>query len=239
MKYIIASDFHIKYIEAPFDIERRERVEMFLRSFIGKIDGLILAGDIFDLWIEWDRVIIKNYFGLLRIFADLKESGCRLVFLQGNHDFWLSNFLKDTIGVEIYESIFTETINGKKIFVSHGDKHTNNDMRYKIIHTLIRNKLIKLIFKQIHPDISLWLGSKLSRTTVKAGSWQVNKDTENGLIATAEKLSSEYDLVVFGHSHNPLKITNGNSIYINSGDWIKHNSYCFFSEDKIEIRYWT
>jgi UDP-2,3-diacylglucosamine hydrolase len=189
-------------------------------------------------------VIVKNYFGILSIFSKLKESGCRLIFLSGNHDFWFNDFLKESIGMEMYTDSFIETINGKRLFVSHGDKYTNNDLRYKIISKIIRNRFVQTIFNLIHPDLSLVLGnklsrtsSKLSRTSNKSNTWTVNGKTEQGLINTAERLSLEYDLIVFGHSHNPLKIANGESIYINCGDWLRHNSYCLFTENGVELKY--
>ena len=237
MKYIIASDFHLKYTENEEDKQRRERVEGFLSSLVGKIDGLILAGDIFDLWVEWDKVIIKSYFNVLKIFSLLKESGCRMIYLSGNHDFWFGEFLQKNIGFEMYEKTFSEVINGKRVLVSHGDLFAINDLRYQIVRPIIRSLIAQKIFRAIHPDCSLSLGQKLSRTSrerkinVKAKNMQVSS-----LVKTAEKLSKEYDLIVFGHSHVPQKREIGNSVYVNCGDWVEHNSYCYFDTESIELK---
>jgi len=168
----------------------------------------------------------------------LKVSGTRLVFLSGNHDFWFYNFLKENIGFEMYEDSFIETINGKRIFVSHGDKYTDNDLRYNVLHKIIRNRLVQTIFSIIHPDLSLVLGNKLSRTSKKSNSRTVFEKTEQGLINTAKRLSNEYDLIVFGHSHNPLKMVHGDCVYINCGDWIGHNSYCLIDDEGFDLRYY-
>ena len=226
MKIVIASDFHLKINENEFDIERRLRIEKFLKSLIGNIDCLILAGDIFDLWIEWNTVIVKNYFSILSVFAQLKDSGCRLVYIAGNHDFWLEKFLKNDIGFETYDGDFTADFNNKKIFVSHGDLYTKNDIRYKVFRRVIRSKIVKYITKLIHPDISLKIGQLMSRSSRK----KVINDKKSfakelGLKIKAESLSDEYDLIVFGHSHNPKYLKINNSIYINTGDWINQSSY--------------
>ncbi|MCL2063339.1 MAG: UDP-2,3-diacylglucosamine diphosphatase [Candidatus Cloacimonetes bacterium] len=238
MKYVIASDFHLKFYEKQSDCERRLRVETFLKSLIGKIDCLILAGDIFDLWIEWDSVIIKNYFSTLKILSQIKDSGCKMVYLSGNHDFWLDNFLENTIGFDIHENFFVATVNGKKIFVSHGDLYTKNDFRYQFFRRIIRSKIVRIFCKILHPNIVLFFGHKLSRSSRdRKMNSKICKNKEAGLIKKAELLSKEYDLIVFGHTHNPVKIDFGNSLYINCGDWINHSSYCYFDKDICEIRY--
>jgi len=237
MKYIITSDFHLKYNEKEEDKARRLRVEDFLLSLVGNIDGLVLAGDVFDFWVEWNKVIIKDYFTVLKTLSLLKDAGTRLVFLCGNHDFWLGEFLKETIGFEIYENNFIDEINGKKIFVSHGDLYTKNDFRYKVYRRLIRQKIIKNIALLLHPDLTLAISSGFSRTSrIRKDSPMVASRKEEGHIQKAMELSKDYNLIVFGHSHNPLQKMFGESIYINCGDWLSHNSYCYFDESTIELR---
>ena len=237
MRVVITSDFHIKYFEKEEDIERRNRVENFLKSLIGKIDCLILAGDIFDLWLEWNTVIIKNYFNVLKILADLRVSGCKIIFLMGNHDFLLDRFLTDFIGCEIYENFYESEINGKKIYVSHGDLFTQNDIRYRVFRMLVRSRFSKWLCRILHPNIILKWGVKLSRTSRENNDFdkkQKRKMTvkrEQGLIDKAVLLSNDYDIIVFGHSHIPVRMEINNSIYLNCGDWVSNNSFVFFDEE--------
>ncbi len=56
-------------------------------------------------------------------------------------------------------------LDGKKIFVTHGDLHTTNDIRYKIFRSVIRNKVVMTIFEILHPDFSLSIGRKMSRSS--------------------------------------------------------------------------
>ena len=213
-------------------------MEGFLYSLIGKIDGLILAGDIFDLWIEWDKVIIKNYFSVLKIFSLLKDSGCRLIYLSGNHDFWLDSFFKKNLGVEIYNDFFVEVVNGKRIYVSHGDLYTKNDIRYQIFRRVIRSHLVRFMCRIIHPDLCLAMGQMMSRSSRKRKiSDSINYAKEKGLIDKAVSLSKDYDIIVFGHAHNPIKKEIGESVYINCGDWINNSSYCYFDSDVVELKH--
>lgn len=239
MHITIISDLHLKFNETKEDKIRREQAILFLDSLKEKTDILILNGDIFDLWVSWSKVIIKGYFPILKKLADLNEAGIRLIFIAGNHDFWFNDFLSNYLNFEIYEDFFLEKIDEQKLFVTHGDKYTSNDLRYKIFRAVVRNKLIKKIFKLIHPDISLSLGNFLSRSSRKRrDSSSLIKRKEAGLVNFATSNFSKYDIIVMGHSHSPIIKKYKNKFYINSGDWINHNSYVEIINGVPELKYW-
>jgi len=240
LRTIITSDFHLSFSPNDQDkIERAGRVLLFLESLRGNTDLLILAGDVFDLWYDWSNTLIKGYFPVLKKFADLREAGCRIVLIAGNHDFWFGNFFPEHLGIEVYPEDFTETIDGKRVFVTHGDKQTVNDLRYKIFRWFIRLPISKRIFSIIHPEISLRLGIMLSRTS-RARNVSSNKGSDirgMGLERFAERNSKRYDLIAMGHSHKPVTKTFGNCEYFNTGDWITHNSYVEMIDGKAELKF--
>ncbi len=226
MKVVVVSDFHLKFDENKEDIERKKKVLSFLDKIKGNVDILVLNGDIFDLWYVWRKVIIKDYFPILRKFADIKDSGCRIIFLSGNHDFWFNNFLKEQIGIEIFQDSFSETIDGKKYFIAHGDIYTINDWRYQVFRSIIRNKIIMFFFSILHPDFSLNIGKKMSRSSrSRRLSDKKQKIKEAGLDIKAKELLEKYDIVLFGHTHNAKIFRQDTKIYINTGDWINSPSY--------------
>jgi UDP-2,3-diacylglucosamine hydrolase len=236
MRVYIVSDFHLKFSDNPEDLEQRHRVITFLNNLIGKADLLILNGDIFDLWFVWKTVIVKSYFPILKKFADLRESGCRIVFIAGNHDFWFRDFLVNFIDIEVYKNNFTETIDGAKLFVSHGDLYTSNDMRYKIFRSIIRNKFVMKLFEMFHPDFALGLGKMLSRTSRKRKvPIKLSEKKERGMLEFAQKIFKDYDIVVMGHSHIPKIERFKDGIFANAGDWIKNNTYLKMIDGNIEL----
>ncbi len=239
MRITLISDLHLKFKETTEDKSRRKQVINFLESLKENTDILILNGDIFDLWVAWEKVIIKGYFPILKKLADLNEAGIRLIFIAGNHDFWFNNFLNNYLNFEIYDDFFFEKIDQKKIFVTHGDKYTSNDFRYKLFRTIIRNKFVKTIFKAIHPDLALSFGNLLSRSSRKRrDSSSTIKRKESGLINFAKQNLTKYDIIIMGHSHSPIIKNFNDKFYINSGDWINHNSYVTIINGKPELKYW-
>lgn len=238
MKTIFVSDTHIKFNESPEDLLRRKRFTEFLSSLKGNTSLLILNGDIFDLWVSWKHVIIREYFELLVILKDLHQTGTRIVLTPGNHDFWFSDFLSREIGIEICENSFIETIEGKKFFVNHGDSYTKNDLRYQIFRCLVRNNTVKKLFTSLHPDLALDLGILLSRSSRKR---KVPQHIRKKMISSLEYkaldmlANEDYDVVVFSHIHQPVIIENENGIYVNTGDWVSHSSYLQYEQGKFAL----
>lgn len=239
MNVYIASDFHLKFVENEEAGSRRKKVISFFDSIKDDADLLILNGDIFDLWFVWKRFIIKGYFPILAKLHELKKSGVRIVLIAGNHDFWFKDFLKDTIGIEVYLDHFQADIDGLKTYISHGDRYTSNDIRYQIFRRLIRNKFLMWIFGSLHPDIALNIGRSMSRSSRKQKRSEGKLNIrEQGLINFAKKKLDETDLVVLGHSHLPKIIDFENGIYANAGDWITNFSYLTIINGKIELKYY-
>jgi UDP-2,3-diacylglucosamine hydrolase len=91
----------------------------------------------------------------------------------------------------------------------------------------------------LHPNVCLTLAKIMSRSSRKRpASTPAKIKQEQGLIETAEKLSKDYDLIAFGHSHNPQKLIFGQSTYINCGDWLTNYTYCYFDCGTIELKHY-
>lgn len=243
MRICMISDLHYKYIKpSAEDRENAALVLDFLDAAKGKYDLMILGGDIFDLWYDWRYTIIKQYFPLLvRLYA-LQQSGCRLVHICGNHDFWFGDFLPDYLGIELYQESFELFADGKKLYICHGDTHTVNDLRYKVFRKFIRLPLMQKLFGLLHPDLALGLGSLLSRSSRARKDLPELRDRKNaGLLRFASTMihSGKADYVLMGHSHNPMVIRLGSGYYANSGDWISQHSYLEIISGVISLKHYT
>ncbi len=239
MRIYILSDVHIKFAHSsPEEQARHDRILSFLKSLVGKADLLVLNGDIFDLWAEWRFGLIKQYFPALKLLADIAESGCKIVYVSGNHDFWFGDFFTKYLGAELHDRSYGFNADGKRILISHGDLFTLNDTRYKIFRRLVRSPFVRKIFSILHPDLALSLGNKLSRTSsVKRIAKSSHKARVAGLELFARKQiqAGKYDYVIMGHSHNPVLIPIGEGFYANGGDWLRHNSFITIIDGKLEL----
>ncbi len=62
----------------------------------------MLAGDVFDFWFEYRRVVPKGFVRILGRLAALADRGVRVIFFTGNHDMWVTDYLARECGAEIH-----------------------------------------------------------------------------------------------------------------------------------------
>ena len=240
MKICVLSDIHFKYIRSNPDDEANAGIVLsFLREAVGRYDLMVLNGDIFDLWYDWKYTIIKQYFPLLHRLAEIGEQGCKLVLISGNHDFWFNSFLGDYLQMEVHNDLYRLEADGKKMLFSHGDLYTVNDARYKIMRKLIRLKGVRQLFSLLHPDFSLLLGHKLSRSSrLRKVSSKLKRKKASGMqnYASRQLSRKNFDIVVMGHIHNPILKELAGGVYANCGDWMRHHSYLEIIDGKPELK---
>jgi UDP-2,3-diacylglucosamine hydrolase len=167
------------------------------------------------------------------------ENGIPVHLIVGNHDFWLGKRFTEETGVHIYYEPVTINLNGKKFFLHHGDGLNERDRGYKILRSVLRNKINIFLYRLLHPDLGISLARKSSRTSR-------SNHSENGLSAeqsalrsyAMKQLSNGYDFVIMGHHHTPEQLNIGNRQYLNLGDWITHYSYAVFDGYDLYLRKW-
>ncbi len=241
MRILIISDFHYKFAAlTPDDKETNQAAVSFLKSAVGEYDLLVLNGDIFDLWFDWQTTIIKAYFPFLKVLADIREKGCKIVYISGNHDFWFNDFFPAYLSAGVYDEGYSLQADGKKIYITHGDLHTTNDLRYQLFRRFIRLPFAKKLFTLLHPDLALAIGTMLSRTSrSRIIPIHIDEKKQSGMENSARRLLRRYDYVIMGHSHKPLLLQTEQGIYANCGGWLKHRSYLTVIDGRIELKYFS
>ena len=242
MKAFFISDSHIRLDLFSKKKDSGEiKVLSFLSSLYKKADILFLVGDIFDIWYDWSHVIIKEYFPIFYALKKLKDGGCRIIFIPGNHDFLLNGFLDEYLGLEIFQNCFEGKIDGKKILVAHGDDFTKNDFRYNLYKSLMKSSFVNYVFSILHPHLGLKIGQLMSRSSAKSKkpSAKIGKMV-SGLETFAKKKieKSSFDLVVLGHSHKAVFKTFGKGTYINIGDFMSNFTYLKLVDGKPKLCRW-
>jgi len=238
MRICVVSDLHYKFsAPKPEDVEQNAKILAFLRTLPGRFDWLILNGDIFDIWYDWKYTVVKAYFPVLKILADIREKGCKIVYISGNHDFWFGDFFPVQLQVDIHLDAFVLEVDRKKIYFTHGDLHTVNDAKYKLLRKVIRKPFTRKLFASFHPDLALAIGKAFSRSSrQRKVSPVLQQKKKEGLENYAAELLNEYDFVVMGHTHEPCLMPMGRGFYANCGDWIFNHSYVTIIDGRIELK---
>ena len=229
--FYFISDIHLTDEKS----ERRQHLTEFLQHLRGKSSELFIVGDLFDFWFEYKYVIPRAHFDILCLLNEIVESGCPVHLLTGNHDFWVDSFFSDELNIQIHQEPVETNLNGKRIYISHGDGLARNDVGYRFLKKILQNPLNIKLFRLIHPDVGYGMAHFFSRLSRNHGKL---KDDSDYTQHARDKFNQGFDYVIMGHTHQPRRIEENGKIYVNTGDWINHYTYAQLENGDLILKHW-
>jgi len=201
---------------------------------------IYLLGDIFDFWFEYKYVVPRGFTRVLGKIGELTDSGIEIHFFIGNHDIWVTDYLRKECGMIVHTQPLVLDIYGKKFFLAHGDGLGDDSKSFKIIRSLFHNKLCQKAFACLHPRWALAIAhawSRHSRFTGEMLGYQ-GEDKEH-LVLFAKKHLKEapnINFFIFGHRHILLDLMLSQSARVLIlGDWISFFSYGVFDGENFSL----
>lgn len=227
----ITSDIHLGAV--PW--ERERAFIMFLEHVGAHARSLLLVGDLFDFWFEYGDVVPGKHFRVLAALSELVESGIPVTLMGGNHDAWGGRFLREEVGVAFHPDSLRMEIGGRRALVAHGDGVGRGDWSYRMLKAVLRNRVMVAGFRALHPELGMRLARRVSSTEGKITSDEGAAGRARYIEEWARSVlraEAELELVICGHSHVPVVAeVEAGRYYLNSGDWITHNSYITIRPD--------
>lgn len=231
-KVYFASDFHLGVPDQASSREREDKIIRWLEQVEQDAAAIILVGDIFDFWFEYQHVVPRGFIRFLGKIAALRDKGIPVIFFTGNHDMWMFDYFPRELGVPVYHEPVNFLIGGQSFFVGHGDGLGPGDHFYKFLKRFFASRLCQWLFKWLHPNVGVWLAQ-----TWSARSRHANSEKDTQFLEEKEHLAQfvkrhdreeHHDAYLFGHRHLPLDLKVDNTRYINLGEWIHHGTYAAF-----------
>jgi UDP-2,3-diacylglucosamine hydrolase len=230
------SDAHLGAEKGEKAFEQRIQLDRLLDKIVDNGRSLVLVGDLFDFWYEWNYVIPKQHFRTLHRLHILANAGIKIHYLAGNHDFRLHGFLEQEIGIATHLNELCVNIGNDKVFIFHGDGILARDHGYRLLKKVLRSHISQKLFGWIHPDIGMLLARGASLTSrSNADKGNPAEDIEYETFAR-KKISEGYTGVVLGHSHRPCEVPMDFGIYVNLGDWIYHYTYGLHDGQRLMLK---
>jgi UDP-2,3-diacylglucosamine hydrolase len=246
-KYLyFASDFHLGAPNQQKSLERERSLLLWLQQIEDSAHSIFLLGDVFDFWFEYKSVVPKGYVRLLGKLAEMSDNGIQIHFFKGNHDMWLFDYFQNEIGVQIHSNEYQFEFEGKRFFLHHGDGLGPGDYKYKFLKLFFRSTICQWLFARLHPNFGIGLASLLSRRSRAKGGKKdfIYRGAENEWLYQYVKALEEdqqqqhHDYYLFGHRHLPLELSVGTAKYINTGDWLKYNTFAVFDAKELRLMQW-
>jgi len=209
-------------------------------------ETIYLVGDIVDGWrLKKSWYWPQSHNDVVQKLLRKGRKGARLVYLPGNHDEFLRDYVGTHLGgVELVDRIVHETADGKRMLVIHGDqfdvvvRHARwlallGDNAYEI--ALALNTVVSRIRRKLGFDywsLSAWAKLKVKNAVNFIGAF------EQALVTEARRVGA--DGVVCGHIHHAAIHDEFGLRYVNTGDWVESCTAIVEHHDgRMEILRWS
>jgi UDP-2,3-diacylglucosamine pyrophosphatase LpxH len=197
----------------------------FLHSV--KCDTLYLVGDIIDGWrLKRGFYWPTRHNDIVRRVMKMAKKGTRVVYIPGNHDEVLRDFVGLSFGgIEILAEAVHETADGRRLLVLHGDEFDGVVLYARWLAVLGDHAYALLLklnvwFNAARRGLGLpyWSLSAHLKHRVKRAVEFISRYEE--AVAHAAELRGA-DGVVCGHIHSAEIRQMGRITYYNDGDWVE------------------
>lgn len=236
MRTIFIADAHLK---APAD-NNFQMLIRFLQEQTGKTDALYIMGDLFDFWVGFPSQPFHHYNQVLDALERLVDSGCRLVCFEGNHDFHLGDVFSQRLKAEIHTTPIIREIQGKRLFLCHGDQINRSDYSYRLLRLLLRNPVTAATVKVFPTSLAFVIKEKLqhsSQSKYRSASARWDYHTIIREFAAKVHLMGCNGLVT-GHFHLAFcqKSYDDTFTVLSLGDWMEQFTYGEMMDGELHIR---
>lgn len=238
-RVVVVGDAHL----GSADLRDEEAFHEFLDVLPSIGTRLIIMGDIFDFWFEYNAVIPRRPFRTLTKLAVLKDKGIAIESFGGNHDRWGGTFITDDMGIPFHADGADLVLAGRTSWVHHGDGLAEQKLGGKLIHRITRSRITQSVFKSLHPDFGFRLAERLS-----GGLAESNKTAEamDGAAAAQETFArawldthADVGLMILAHTHRQRLVeAKPGRFYLNAGQWMVDRHYAVVGAEKIWTLSW-
>ena len=224
------SDSHMGMEINDSEIKRRQKIFQLFDKIKSSGGTLIIGGDFFDFWFEFDKKTPDIYKDIFKELESLKDNGIDIHYVAGNHDYWNFGYFESTFLKSFYKDDLLIDDFGLKILVTHGDGLLKSDVGYRALKKVLRNRVFIFFFKLLGEKIGYKIGNKVSHASQGYNHFDNNVDEiMNDITEYAEQKWSEgVDIVLVGHYHQKTIIEKDSKMLIFLGDWLKHYAFTKF-----------
>ena len=216
--------------------DHQDALIAFLR-FVGETGTqLYIVGDLFDFWFEYRSSVPTIGARVIFELYALVQRGVEVVILPGNHDIWLGDYLSQQVGLKIAPNPLVHEIQGKKLFITHGDDFKPS-VQFSISRAILKSTFCIRLFRLLHPDIGV--GRMMTHLSDHRARIKPRND-RRVYEHVAERLIGEgHDIVVCGHFHHGIDLPIYEGQLIVLGNWIRSDTYAEMEDGQIRLMHWN
>ena len=158
------SDVHFQMTKSDQEKLRRQKMYSLFQKIKDTGGTLIIGGDFFDFWYDYGYYIPPEYNDIFDELDKLNQSGVKIHYIAGNHDFWDFGFFEKCFRAKFYKNDLVFTIKGQSILVTHGDGILARDKYYRLLKSFLRSRINIFLFKLLPAKLGCALAKIVSQT---------------------------------------------------------------------------
>jgi UDP-2,3-diacylglucosamine hydrolase len=215
----------------------------FLHDLEGEAETLYILGDLFDFWLGFPSNPFTQYDAVLDALERLVQSGCRLVYYEGNHDFHLGAIFSQRLKAEIHPGPSIETVQGKRLYLCHGDQINREDRFYRLLRFVLRSPVVAASVSHFPVSWAEKIRERLQkRSQAGYGEKTARWDYRRILLDFAAGLMNQgCDGLVSGHFHLAMceNIPGQSFTVLSLGDWMGQLTYGEMQNGRLLLKSYT
>ncbi len=179
----------------------------FLDSLPHDIRTLAILGDLFSVWIGSPGLQRRHHRLVAEALARLRERGCALLYVEGNHDFFLARLHGGRLFDQCAADSLDLVLGGRRVHLAHGDLVNISDRQYRAWRAVSKNRLFFSAFSLLPTRARLSIAERLDRRLATT-----NMRHKSGFpLAECEayarrRIAEGTEILIFGHFHEERRL---------------------------------
>jgi UDP-2,3-diacylglucosamine hydrolase len=202
-------------------------------------DTLLLAGDIYDFWFTYKRLIPRH---CIRVTARLIELARRMPVLMigGNHDRWGDSFWDAETGIWFDRRQLQFEIDGRQVLAVHGDGLHEEHASASVLNRLLDHRAVIAAFDLLPAAAGFRIAGHLGHDPAFAAAHPeiIAQAVARQAAWAARTLTAHPDVgaLVMGHTHRTaLQECLPGQWYLNPGAWLGEQRYATLTGSALNL----
>lgn len=233
-RLVVVADAHL----GAGDAGSEEAFLAFLDAVPSLGDSLLLAGDIYDFWFTYRRLIPRH---CIRVTARIVELARRIpvLMLGGNHDRWGDAFWDET-GIRFDPRQLRFSVGGGEVLALHGDGVHKEHRVATVLNRVLNSRATIAAFAALPSAVGFRVAKGLGHDPAYAAAHPEIVDLAVARQAEwAERVlrdDSTISTLVMAHTHRAaLREVSPQRWYVNPGPWLHERRYAIIERSAVSL----
>jgi len=179
----------------------------FLEDLPRDIRTLAVLGDLFAVWIGSPELQGAHHREVVDALIRLRARGCALVYVEGNHDFYLERPYARTLFDRFSCDVLDLEVAGRRVHLAHGDLMNRRDRQYRAWRAVSKSRPFFRAFSLLPARTRAWIADRLETRLARTNmEFRTGFPLEECEVYARRRIGEGANVLVFGHFHEERRM---------------------------------